>query len=59
MIIENRISEQFQLTLEDRYNWFLEDSKYGCDETKRVKVSQWILDYTCGMEGSFRKLDVD
>lgn len=45
--------------LEDHYAWFLEDSKYGCDETKRHEASKWILEYTDEMEGSFRNIDFD
>lgn len=39
-------------------DYFLEDEKLGVDETKRVGKKQ-TSDSLFGLEGSFRKLDID
>ena len=55
--LQTLIEEQEKLLMKYR-DYFLEDEKLGVDETKRVGKKQ-NSDSLFGLEGSFRKLDID
>ena len=44
--------------LDERRDWILEQDKYGVDESKRPGKPKTSSDIF-GIDGSFRKLDVD
>lgn len=50
--------ELFKQRLESYRDWFIEDSKFGVDETKRRGKPQIYSDIF-GVEGSFKQLNVD
>lgn len=50
--------EFYKTKMESYRDWFLEDSKFGCDESKRPGKPKTVEELF-GMEGSFRKLTVD
>ena len=52
------LTEKWKAKVESYKDWFLDDSKYGSDESKRLKGSKISLDLF-GAEGSFRQLTVD
>lgn len=55
---ESYLPDQFSQKLASYRDWFLEDGIYGCDESRRPH-SPKTYDQEFGMEGSFRKLDLD
>ncbi|KAK4879827.1 hypothetical protein RN001_007973 [Aquatica leii] len=49
---------EWKQKIESYRNWFVEDIKYGCDESKRV--GSFLTDSDLfGIEGSFKKLTID
>lgn len=40
-------------------DWFLSQNSVVCDESKRAKKANVKMDMLAGVEGSFRKLEVD
>ncbi|XP_046386010.1 retinol-binding protein pinta-like isoform X2 [Ischnura elegans] len=52
------LSKDFKKQMESFRDWFIEDEKYGADESKRPGKPKSYEDLF-GVEGSFRKLTVD
>ncbi|XP_046384866.1 uncharacterized protein LOC124155192 [Ischnura elegans] len=52
------LSKDFKKQIESFRDWFIEDEKYGADESKRPGKPKSYEDLF-GVEGSFRKLTVD
>lgn len=51
------LTVKWKSKVESYRDMFLEDAKYGCDESKRIRKS--VLSEHFGIEGSFRKLNID
>ncbi|KAK5644741.1 hypothetical protein RI129_006041 [Pyrocoelia pectoralis] len=51
-------ADEWARKVENYREWFLEDAKYGCNETLRIGKIQ-PFDNGVGVDGTFRKLDID
>ncbi|KAK5646476.1 hypothetical protein RI129_004940 [Pyrocoelia pectoralis] len=51
------LTVKWKRKVESYRNWFLEETQYGCDESKRMRKSKYSDLF--GIEGSFRNLAID
>lgn len=53
-----KLSEELKVKVESHKDWYINDGKYFCDETKRSKHTSIANEYL-GLDGSFRTLEFD
>lgn len=53
------VTEEWKEVLIQNRDWFLSQNSILCDETRRTKKPNVKVNMLAGLEGSFRKLEVD